>query len=152
MVKKKGLTLPCYVCYTFIHLGFHVFLNAHSELQSEVCRKEDTQIDKPFALPYSLAVRNIQVVPVAEIGVNFRDRTSKVAKSRLFHHLLCSYFWLSGISDSNDSKSTFLELMCIIIDISLPVAGQECYKKRNNTCCRSYTITIHTSKGFTGAN
>jgi hypothetical protein len=81
MVKKKGLTIPCYVCYTFIHLGFHVFLNAHSELQSEMCQKENILVDKPFALPYSTALRNIQVVPVAEIGVEFRARTKKVIKS-----------------------------------------------------------------------
>ena len=76
MVKKKGLTIPCYVCYTFIHLGFHVFLNAHSELQSEMCQKENTLVDKPFALPYSSALRNIQVVPVAEIGLEVRARAS----------------------------------------------------------------------------
>ena len=81
MVKKKGLTLPCYVCYTFIHLGFHVFLNAHSELQSEMCRKEKMPVDKPFALPYSAAARNIQVV--TEIGVDFRTRTSETAEGSL---------------------------------------------------------------------
>ena len=81
MVKKKGLTIPCYVCYTFIHLGFHIFLNAHSELQSEMCQKENTLVDKPFALPYSSALRNIQVVPVAEIGLEFRARTKRLFKS-----------------------------------------------------------------------
>jgi hypothetical protein len=89
MVKKKGLTIPCYVCYTFIHLGFHVFLNAHSELQSEMCQKEKTQVDKPFALPYSSALRNIQVFPVAEIGLDFRARTKKVIKSMSIQHFKC---------------------------------------------------------------
>ena len=81
MVKKKGLTIPCYVCYTFIHLGFHVFLNAHSELQSEMCQKEKTLVEKPFALPYSSALGNVQVIPVAEIGLEFRARTKENIKS-----------------------------------------------------------------------
>ena len=124
MVRKKGLTLPCYVCYTFIHLGFHVFLNAHSELQSEMCRKENMPVDKPFALPYSSADRNIQVV--TEIGVDFRTRTPDTARGRLNHNqpLLCLHIFLSGMPVSSDSQSTFLEMICIIIDISLPIAGQ----------------------------
>ena len=44
-------------------------------------------MDKPFALPYSSALRNIQVVPVAEIGVDFRARTKKFLKSMPSQHL-----------------------------------------------------------------
>ena len=38
-------------------------------------------MDKPFALPYSSALRNIQVIPVAEIGLEFRARTNKNIQS-----------------------------------------------------------------------
>ena len=78
MGDKKGLTIPCYVCYTFIHLGFHVFLNAHSELQTDMCTKENNA----FVLPYSAAARNVQVLQIAEIGVDVRTRTPSIVKSK----------------------------------------------------------------------
>jgi hypothetical protein len=38
----------------------------------------------------------------------------------------------SGVSANDNSKSTFLELICIFIDISLPLAGWDEYKTSEN--------------------
>ena len=54
MSKKKGATLPCYVCYTFIHLGFHIFLNTHSDLQDIMCQNQNLEIETTSLLPTSI--------------------------------------------------------------------------------------------------
>ena len=66
MLKVKGLTIPCYICFTFIHLGFHIYKNSNDMLHSDECTDNNTEgeLTKPFTLPFSpdLAILDIEQI------------------------------------------------------------------------------------------